>query len=99
MFAQHFIDLLGSYFADQTRDEGLAEIISVSSAHDAFHVEFMEALDAAIAAAAKGDRSVLDPVRERFLRYRRDDDAIRAFLDDFRSEYLRLHAQAVIGRS
>jgi hypothetical protein len=94
---QTFLDLLVPYFGDQTREVGLAEIVSVSARSSEFHAEILAALQAAIAAAAQGERAVLDAVRNRFLRYRRDDDAVREFLDELRSEYLRLYAEAIRG--
>jgi hypothetical protein len=92
---QAFLDVLGSYFGDQTRDEGLAEIMSVSSRHENFHQEIVAAFKAAIDAAAHGDRAVLDAVRDRFLRERRDDSAAQEFLREMYAEYQRLYTERV----
>ena len=92
------MDLLDSYFGDQTLDEGLSEIVSVSAQNIIFHSEILDALDSAIAAAEQGDASVLDPVRDHFLRYRRDDEAVRKFMGELRTEYLRLYVQSSTAR-
>ena len=91
---QNFIDLLDSYFGDQTRDEGLSEIVSVSRRNAAFHADVVAAINAAIAASANCDAAILDAVRDRFLRFRRDDDAVREFLAELHKEYMRQYRQA-----
>lgn len=93
--AQDFLDVLSTYFADQSRDVGLSEIVSVSSRNPDFHGEMLATIDAAVAAADREEATILDTVRHRFLRMRRDDDAVREFLRDLRDQYLRLYAEAL----
>jgi hypothetical protein len=83
-----FLALLDSYFCDVSREEGLKDLASVAARDDKYNSEVTAAIDAGIAAAGDGDRAVLDFVRDQFLRFRRDDDAVREFLDEFRSDYL-----------
>jgi hypothetical protein len=83
------LDLLESYFCDVSLEAGLKDLASVAAHDDKYNAEVSAAINAGIAAAGEGDRAVLDFVSDQFLRYRRGDDAVREFLDEFRSEYLR----------
>ncbi len=88
-------DTLGnflSYFGDQRLEDGLKEAVTVAIARESVHREYITALEAGIASAARGERDVIEFLWSMMLI---DDPAeAKIYLEEVLAKYLALYDEA-----
>src|SRR5712664_2264154 len=89
-------DLIGGYFGDQTIDEGVKEMVSVTECNPEYHQLYVSALEEGLKAALSGSSEVVDILRDSFIWDVRDTKSAQEFLERLLGEY-NTQYQAVSG--
>lgn len=84
--------LLGSYFSDWSVDEGVEQLLFVSSDHPEYHQRFLETLEQGLRAADQHDERVVPIVNAYYLVSNLED--ARAFLQQIVDVYQRQYREA-----
>ncbi|HET9396893.1 MAG TPA: hypothetical protein VFO36_12630, partial [Nitrospiraceae bacterium] len=81
--------VMAAYFADQTVEAAVSEVVFVTAEHPDRHRECLGILDKAIGAATRSDPGVAASIARSFAASVHDAEQARAYLEAVRAEYLR----------